>query len=147
MPMFKHILLPTDGSAFSYKAVEAGVAFARESGARITGYHALPPPYSAYDELDREIHAGYERRAREEARIYVEVIGNLAREHGVLCALVIGTPRSVYDGIIETAKDRECDLIFMASHGRTGSSLQILGSVAQKVIPLSTVPVLVFRTR
>ena len=143
--MFKHILLPTDGSALSYKAVEAGVAFAGETGARITGYYALPPRYSPDDDLDREMHARYERRAREDAGIYVDVIGNAASRHGVRCDLVIGTPRSAYDGIIETAKDRGCDLIFMASHGRTGSSLQILGSVTQKVVALSAVPVLVFR--
>lgn len=145
--MFNHILLPTDGSDLSYKAICAGMDLARETGARVTGYHALPPPYAGTDDLDRAMHARYETRTRELGQSCIDVVADAARERGVFCDVVLDAPQSAYAGIVALAQARACDLIFMASHGRTGGPVQILGSVAQKVVALSPIPVLVYRTR
>lgn len=145
--MFKHILIPTDGSELSYKAVCAAMDFAREMGARVTAYHALPKRRTADDDLERAMAAHYESRARELGRICVETVGDAARDRGVACECVVDTPDSAYEGIVAAAKAHACDLIFLASHGRTGGPVEILGSVAQKVVALSPLPVLVYRTR
>ncbi|MGZ5093991.1 MAG: universal stress protein [Burkholderiales bacterium] len=146
--MFKHLLIPTDGSVLACKAIEAAIDFAREARARVTGYYALPVRESGEgdDEIDREASARYERRARHEAQLALNVIGNEARAQSVRCDLVMSVAQTPYMGIIEAASERGCDLIFMASHGRTGLPVQILGSVAQKVVALATIPVLIFRT-
>ncbi len=72
--MFKHILIPTDGSEISQKAIKAGVAFAKSTGARVTGYYALHEPpflYNRFGNLDNQIKAELERRAREVAQRYL----------------------------------------------------------------------------
>ena len=145
--MFRHLLIPTDGSELSYKAVCAGVEFAREIGARITAYHALPRPYVSASALDREMHARHEARARELGESALQVVADTATRSGVHCDVALDAPESAYEGIVAAAQARGCDLIYLASHGRTGGPVQILGSVAQKVVALSGVPVLVFRTR
>jgi nucleotide-binding universal stress UspA family protein len=144
--MFKHILMPTDGSPLAYKAIRAGMDFAIETGARVTGYHALPTSYVPADDLDREMHAPYENRTREQGETYVDIVAKAARERSVTCEVVLDAPETAYAGIVAVAQARGCDLIFMASHGRTGGPVQILGSIAQKVVALSSIPVLVYRT-
>ncbi|HSQ02972.1 MAG TPA: universal stress protein [Burkholderiales bacterium] len=146
--MFRHLLIPTDGSVTALKAIIAGVAFAREVGAKVTGYHALPEPHvqhSADDEIDREIAARFAQRAQEEAAVFLKVIGDEAQTSDVECDLLATKAETPYRGIIDAAKDRGCDVIFMASHGRSGLPEQIMGSVTQKVLTLSTIPVLVYR--
>lgn len=145
--IFTHILIPTDGSALAYKAIQSGIAFAKQIGAKVTGYHALPKPYGGEikDDLDREIRARYDQRLHEQAAINLEVIGDEAKRQQVQCDLLVNLPPSAYEGIVKAAKDRKCDLIFMASHGRTGIPVEILGSVAQKVVAMATIPVLIYR--
>ncbi len=147
--MFKHILIPTDGSPVSAKAVKAGIAFAKLSGAKVTGYYAVEPvPVRLYGEgyvADRAMVAEFERRALAAAKKYVGTIAREAAKQGVAFESVVQTARSPYEGIVETAKKRGCDLILMSSHGRRGLMRFTLGSVADKVIQLSSVPVLVYR--
>ncbi len=146
--MFRHILIPTDGSATALKAIVAGVAFAHEIGAAVTGYYALPEPhvrYNADDEFDSEWRNRFERRVREEGDVFLHVIGEEARMRNMPCELLATRAETPYRGIIDAAKDRGCDLILMASHGRSGLPRQIMGSVTQKVLELSTIPVLVYR--
>jgi nucleotide-binding universal stress UspA family protein len=147
--MFKHILIPTDGSPVSAKAVKAGIAFAKQSGAKVTGYYAVEPvPMRLYGEgyvADRAMVAEFERRALAAAKKYVNSIAREAERQGVEFASVVQTARTPYEGIVETAKKRRCDLILMSSHGRRGLMRLTLGSVADKVIQLSKVPVLVYR--
>jgi nucleotide-binding universal stress UspA family protein len=147
--MFKHILIPTDGSAVSAKAVKAGIAFAKESGARVTGYYAVDPvPMRIYGEgyvADKESIAEFERRARAAAKKHVAAIGRAARDAGVDFEPLTQTARTPYEGIVEAAQKRKCDLIFMSSHGRRGLMRLALGSVADRVMTLSKVPVLVYR--
>jgi nucleotide-binding universal stress UspA family protein len=147
--MFKTILIPTDGSAVSAKAVKAGIALAKESGAKVVGYHALDPvPTRLYGEgyvADRQTAEEFERRNLAFGKKQVAAIERAARKAGVRFEPVIETARTPYHGIVEAAKKRDCDLIFMSSHGRTGLMRIALGSVADKVMTLSKVPVMVYR--
>jgi nucleotide-binding universal stress UspA family protein len=147
--MFKHILIPTDGSRVSSKAVKAGVAFAKKSGAKVTGYYAVDPvPLKLYGEgyvTDRAMVAEFERRARDAAKKHVGAIAREAEKAGVDFDTVVQTARTPYEGILEAAQKRKCDLILMASHGHRGFDRLMLGSVADKVIQRSKVPVLVYR--
>lgn len=147
--MFKHILIPTDGSAVSDKAVKAGIALAKNSGARVTGYLALEPiPAHLYGEgyiADEDLLAEYERRSRSAAKKHVASLAREAKKSGVAFESVVQTARTPYEGIVDAAQKRNCDLILMASNGRRGLARFTLGSVTDKVIQLSKVPVLVYR--
>jgi nucleotide-binding universal stress UspA family protein len=147
--MFKHILIPTDGSAVSGKAVKAGIALAKEHGAKVTGYHAVEPvPVHLYGEgyiADRRTVAEFERRRLAAAKKHITGIAREALKAGVPFEPVVQTSPRPYDGIVETAKKRKCDLILMSSHGHRGLDRLMLGSVADKVIQRSRVPVLVYR--
>lgn len=147
--MFKRILIPTDGSPVSARAVKAGIAFAKETGARVTGYHAVEPvPTRLYGEgyvADKQMIAEFERRTRAAAKKHVAAIARAARKAGVRFEPLVQTARTPYEGIVEAAQKRNCDLIFMSSHGRRGLMRLALGSVADRVMTLSKVPVLVYR--
>ena len=147
--MFRHILIPTDGSPVAFKAVRAGVSLAAEFGAKVTGYCAQEPvPAHLYGEghlADKRLVAEFERRAREHAESCVKQVADAAKAAGVQFEPLIQNSQVAYKGIIDAAKRRRCDAIFMASHGRRGLSGLILGSVTQKVLSHSKIPVLVFR--
>ena len=147
--MFKHILIPTDGSAVAAKAIKAGVALAKEMGATVTGYYAIEPaPTHIYGEgylADRKIVEELERRAREVAQRAVDQIAATAEEAGVKCDTVVDSAVQPFKGIVEAAQKEKCDAIFMASHGHRGLTGLVLGSVTQKVLTHSKTPVLVFR--
>lgn len=147
--MFKHILIPTDGSPVSSKAVRAGIALAREHGAKVTGYHAVEPvPAHLYGEgyiADKGMVAEFERRQRAAAKKHIASLAREALKAGVPFEPVVQTSSRPYDAIVEAAKKRNCDLILMSSHGYRGLDRLMLGSVADKVIQRSKVPVLVYR--
>lgn len=147
--MFKHILIPTDGSPVAAKAVRAGIALAKEHGAKVTGYHAVEPvPVRMYGEgmvADRQMVAEFERRRREAARKHIGTLARAALKAGVRFDPVVEISPRPYDGIVAAAKKRKCDLILMSSHGRRGFDRLVLGSVADKVIQRAGVPVLVYR--
>ena len=146
--MFKHILVPTDGSELAQKAIKAAVAFAKAVGARITGYYAMHEPafiYNRFGNLDQQIKTELERRAREVAQRYLDEIGKVARAAGVEFEPLITISDIPAEGIVDAAQERKCDVIFLASHGRSGMSRLILGSVTQDVLARSTLPVIVFR--
>ena len=147
--MFKHILIPTDGSPVSAKAVKAGISMAKRIGAKVTAYYAVEPvPVRLYGEgyvADQQMVAEFERRARAAAKKEVAAIERAAAKAGVRCDTLVETARTPYEGIVETARKRRCDLILMASHGYRGLMRLTLGSVTDKVIQLSKTPVLVYR--
>jgi nucleotide-binding universal stress UspA family protein len=147
--MFKHILIPTDGSPVSAKAMKAGLEFARQSGAKVTGYYAVEPvPSHLYGEgyiADRQMIAEFEKRHRAAARKHVAVLARQAHKAGVRFQSLVQTARTPYEGIVDAAQKRNCDLVLMASNGRRGFARMTLGSVTDKVIQLSKVPVLVYR--
>lgn len=145
--MFKHILLPTDGSASSDLAIQAAVHLARDMGAKVTGLHVVPPFHTFTYRVDmiEDTEDQYEKESEARARKVLLTIENLAQECGVTCETVIVRSDDVHDAIIETARDRQCDLIAMASHGRRGVRGLLLGSETQKVLTHSLIPVLVYR--
>ena len=147
--MFKHILIPTDGSPVSAKAIKAGMAFAKQAGAKVTGYGASDPvPTHLYGEgyiADARMIAEFERRSRAAAKKHVAAIAREARKAGVPFEPLVQTARTPYEGIVEAAQKSRCDLILMSSNGRRGLARLTLGSVTEKVLQLSKVPVLVYR--
>jgi len=147
--MFRHILIPTDGSPVSAKAVKAGIAFAKQIGAKVTGYCALEPVYAQiYGEgymITGRALTQMEKRARQVGERYVSGIGKAAKAAGVPFQGHVSKADSPYAGIIAAATQKHCDLIFMASHGRHGLAALIMGSVTHKVLTHSRIPVLVHR--
>lgn len=147
--MFKHILVPTDGSELSGQTVQRAVAFARESGARITFFYAKPEyPVAFYGEgafIDPTTPEKFAEMADQQAREILTDCERRASESGVACATLAVTSDIPFEAIIEGANNTGCDLIFMASHGRRGISGLLLGSETQKVLTHSKIPVLVYR--
>jgi nucleotide-binding universal stress UspA family protein len=145
--MFKHILIPTDGSPASEMAAFRGIDMARESGARITALHVSPQFHvltyrSGVLGGSRE---EFERDANQHAAAYLDVIAKAAREGGVACTTLCEVHDRPYQAIVEVAQRLECDLILMGSHGRRGVVGMFMGSETQRVLVNSTVPVLVWR--
>ena len=149
--MYKHILVPTDGSVLSDKAVAAAIQLAQLLGARITAFHAVEPyplqgayaaEASGVAELQREIFA---ERSEEYAKRVLDAVRAAATAANVPCATDYATSRSASQAIIGKALKENCDLIIMASHGRRGLEGFLLGSETQKVLTHSSIPVLVYR--
>lgn len=147
--MFKHILIPTDGSPVAMKAVKAGIGIAKQLGARVTGYCAIeqirPRVYGEGYMIDRKMVQAFERRATASAQKYVDAIGKVANAAGVEFESYVSKAETPYEGIIDAAKKRRCDAIFMASHGRRGLAGLLMGSVTHKVLTQTRIPVLVYR--
>jgi nucleotide-binding universal stress UspA family protein len=148
--MYKHILVPTDGSPLSLDAVRHAVSFARETGARITFFCAIQPVPKMYYGMgaifDSQLPAKFQEIMHGTAQDILDTAEKLAREAGVEYNKVMLVSEEPYEAIIEAANRNECDLIFMASHGRRGVSGLLLGSETQKVLTHSMIPVLVHRS-
>ena len=147
--MYKHILIPTDGSELSDKAIDAGVEFAKAIKARVTAFTAVPE-YQIPSEAELMSRHGnsfekYERDARRQAETALQKIVDRARAAGVEYDAEFVQSDRPYDAIIRAAQKHGCDLIFMASHGRRGISALIHGSETQAVLTHSTIPTLVYR--
>lgn len=150
--MFKKILIPTDGSALSAQAANAGVTFARSVGAEVValyvgqpfaatiGFDGMAAAYAITDE-------DYEKASAEQAKKYLQAVVDRAETAGVKVTSESVTNFNVADGIVDAATKHECDLIFMGSHGRSGLSRLLLGSVTAKVLSLAHVAVLVYRVK
>lgn len=147
--MFKHILVPTDGSQLSTETVKRAVTFARESGARISFFYAKPEyPVAFYGEgalIDPTTPEKFAEMTEQQAKEILGAAEQLAQTANVPCASIAVTSDIPYEAIIEGASKAGCDLIFMASHGRRGISGLLLGSETQKVLTHSKIPVLVYR--
>jgi nucleotide-binding universal stress UspA family protein len=145
--MFKHILIPTDGSDLSRKAVLYGVRLAKESGAKVTGL-TVAEPYrvATMDTILIPVDEGdYEEQSRVLSEKAMEQVKMAAQAAGVPCETVREVNDQPYRAIIDAAQALQCDLIVMASHGRRGISALLLGSETAKVLTHSTIPVLVYR--
>ena len=147
--MFKHILIPSDGSELSQKAAKAGVALAKVLRARLTGFVALDEyPASPYaDDAAAGMPSPEQFAARQErhARGFLSVLTREAHAAGVSCATKFAVSGSPYAAIIQVPKKSGCDLILMASHGGRGIGGLVLGSETNKVLVHSKIPVLVYR--
>lgn len=150
--MFKHLLVPTDGSSLSEDTARRAIAFAAEIGARITFFHSQPEPappiYGDSLSVERADLHGPERAARATATQADTILGRAkaaAEAAGITAHTETAITASPYIGIIMAAERNECDIIFMASHGRRGITGLLLGSETQKVLTHSKTPVLVYR--
>ena len=147
--MFKHILIPTDGSDLSKKAVKKGIEFAKTIKARITTIHVVPEFRIIADEsfvsLTPEAKKRFEEESLRRAKKMLDSVVQQAKAQGVRCDAVAEANDLPYQQIIATAKSNKCDLILMASHGRRGIASILLGSETAKVLTHSTIPVLVIR--
>ena len=147
--MYKHILIPTDGSELSDKAIDAGVEFARVVKARVTGFTAVPE-YQIPSEAEMMARRGislddHERQSKRQAEETLRRIADRARAAGVWYDADYAQSDCPHEAIIRAAEKHGCDLIFMASHGRRGISALIHGSETQAVLTHSTIPTLVYR--
>ena len=150
--MYKKILLPIDGSEISAIAANAGISFARQIGAEIVtinvtqpfstliGFDGMAASYAISD-------GDYEEAAQKEAKEYLKPVLERADAAGVKVTSVVTSNYNVADGIIDADKEHGCDLIYIATHGRSGLSRLLLGSVTTKVISLAPVSVLVYRVQ
>lgn len=147
--MFKRILLPTDGSEISRKAVEKGVAFAKSINAAVVGFIAAADYtallYSEYIPPSLMSRDDFETNARKAGDKQLAFIEQAARSAGVPYEGLCVTSAAPWEAIVTAAQEKGCDLIFMASHGRTGLSKLVLGSQTAKVLAHTEIPVLVYR--
>lgn len=143
--MYKHLLVPIDGTPLATSTIEQAVAYARASGARLTFLHARADVGATGD--GALLHAmsaqSFSAAAAGNARVLVAKAEAAARAAGVAAASVVVTSDRPHEAILEAAQSAGCDLIFMASHGRRGLMGAVLGSVTRKVLGQTTLPVLV----
>lgn len=147
--MFKHILLPIDGSELSQMATRKAAEFASETKAAITILFVKPEfPISYYGDgamMDPTPPDEFAKLTTSIAHRNLKAAEDICAAAGVTTTSVTATSDVPYEVIVQTAQDKSCDLIFMASHGRRGISGLLLGSETQKVLTHSKVPVLVYR--
>jgi nucleotide-binding universal stress UspA family protein len=145
--LFKNILVPTDGSDLAAKAVEQGVLFAKEIGAKITALTVTEPFHSVSVKPSQLEYTPieYKKHAQAHAEKVLGTVSATAKSAGVVCDTLHVEHDQIYRAIIEAADARRCDLIVMASHGRRGVSAVVLGSETVKVLTHSKIPVLVYR--
>jgi len=146
--MFKHILMPTDGSEHSERAIERGVELAKLCGAKVTGIHVMPDYrlMIAYEgAFDPVTYERVEEEARAQAASFLAFVQKTAAAAGVPCETVVATGDHPYDAIVNTANERGCDLIVMTSRYRRGLVSLIMGSETTRVLHRASIPVLMFR--
>jgi nucleotide-binding universal stress UspA family protein len=145
--MFKHILLPTDGSELSEAAIQKGIQFAKSINAELTGFHVILPfhVFTLQTEMLEDTKEQYERQSKVQAEQFLGVIKKAAEKAGVSCDTDYVTSSHPYEMIIKAAEKKGCDLIMMASHGRKGVQGLLIGSETQKVLTHTKIPVLVCR--
>jgi nucleotide-binding universal stress UspA family protein len=147
--MYKHILVATDGSKLSQKAVTHAIALAQALGAKMTVFYASPdyplPAYAdgvVYEPVSKKEYAAL---ANQEAEKILSAIAQKAEAGGLECATVHTIAPAPWEAILAAAKKAKADAIVMASHGRRGVSALLLGSETQKVLTHSKIPVIVVR--
>ena len=147
--MYKKMLVPTDGSKLSQRAVENAIALARTTGASVVAFHAYPKflgsPYGTVEPAAEVLAEAHERRARAGAEALFAPIRRSADAARVDLETVMVEAADIHRQILAVANKRRCDLICMASHGRRGLSALVLGSETHKVLTHGTLPVLVLR--
>jgi nucleotide-binding universal stress UspA family protein len=148
--MFKHILIPTDGSRLAGKGIKAGVGLAKALGARVTGVHVAfpwsPPVYG-----DSSIYipgasaAEHRKLVAQQAKKAFAPLVREAGKAGIVATTRAATSRQPWQAILEAARSARCDAIVMASHGRSALGGLILGSETNQVLARSKIPVIVIR--
>ena len=146
--MYRHILIPTDGSEFAQRAVPQALALAKKIGAKVTAlvvehsFDVYGVPESKMYSMTKE-YAAYTKHIKEHASKILDDVAQAAKDAGVNCTAMQVVHDHPYEAIIKTAEKEGCDLIVMTSHGRSGISGLVLGSVTTKVLTHTKIPVLV----
>jgi nucleotide-binding universal stress UspA family protein len=148
--MFKHLLLPIDGSRLALKGAKAGIRLAKALSARVTAVYVIPP-FMPIAYGDAAVYVPglspleCKKATEKGARKALAAVEAEAKKSRVRCKARFLTATQVYDGILRTARSARCDAIVMASHGRGGLAGVLLGSETTRVLAHSKVPVLVLR--
>jgi len=148
---YKHILLPVDGSELSRMAEKECIAFAKSIGAKVTAIHVVShfhlhiQPWATPKSVHTKIEKEHEEEATEIAQKMISALTKRAKADGVECDSLVVVGDHPYEEIINSAEERKCDLIMMASHGRRGLDAVLLGSETVKVLTHTKIPVLVVR--
>jgi nucleotide-binding universal stress UspA family protein len=140
--MYRHILIPTDGSELAERGVAHGLALAKSVGARVSVIFVL----EAFSEMTGrflEAVATYAALRKEQATSVLDRAANAAAKAGISCETIQAENGQPHQAIIAAAENRGCDLIVMSSHGRSGLSVLLIGSVTSKVLTQAKIPVLV----
>lgn len=149
--MYKKILIPTDGSELSAIAAQAGIEFAKQNGGEVVGVYVppeyqypvsmeiIPPNYPSEEE--------YEAALRKTGDGYLAPMRKAAEAAGVRYSEVVEFSNRTAEKIVQLAEQKDCDMIFIGSHGRGGLGQLLLGSVTTKVLSLCQIPVLVYRMK
>ena len=146
--MYRHILIPTDGSELAEHAVTNGLSLARSVSAKVsiivveTPFDVFSVPESKVQQMP-EAFAKHAEQIKKHATSVLNRAAEAAKRSGVSCDTIQVEHEQPYQAIITAAKDKGCDLIVMASHGRSGLSAVLLGSVTNKVLTHTKTPVLV----
>jgi nucleotide-binding universal stress UspA family protein len=150
--MYRRILVPTDGSTLSRKAVKAAIAFAKACGATVTLLHVTRQHQVFLDEsfvvpvtTSPSLRKEFKRQVAVLARELLDRSCRMASAAGIECDAVAVAGDSVHEAILDQARKYRCDLIIMASHGRRGLMRALLGSETAKVLVHGRIPVLVVR--
>ena len=146
--MFRHILFPTDGSPLSSRTIPKVVRYAKATRARLTALYVVPRfdrLYTAevFDAPDLE--SKLARDARRDSARHLARVERAAAKAGVACEVVTTRASEPHRGIVQVARSRRCDLIVMASRGRSGLAAALFGSESSDVLAHSRIPVLIFR--
>ena len=144
--MFKHILVPTDGSSLSQGAAEQAVALAKLTGAQLTAFHVAPAYH--FDLGEGPAHDfvppnDYAARVAEQIQPHLEEVQELARAAGIACDAHYTLSDFPAEAIVKAVEKYGCDAIVMGSHGRKGLNKLLLGSETEKVLVSARVPVVV----
>ncbi len=148
--MFKNILLPTDGSKLANRAIVRGIGLAKSLGAKVTLLSVVPEFRMVVDEsfavpMSAELKRRYEKDAKGRAEVMLDKVLQRVTKAGLKGSAVVMASDLPYQQIIAVARNRKCDLVVMASHGRRGLTGLLLGSETVKVLTHSKIPVLVVR--
>lgn len=145
--MFKKILVPTDGSDLAVRAAHTATELAKAHGAQVVGVYVIDPfPYIGIGDASSVALQSYMTDAKAAASKALDALKQVCQAAGVAYTADTIERNVVYEGILETASAEDCDLVVMGSHGRQGIRALILGSVAQKVLTHSKIPVLIVKS-
>jgi nucleotide-binding universal stress UspA family protein len=146
--MYRHILLPTDGSELANRAVTHALSLAKAVGAKVTAI-TVEASFNVYELPSSRMlqvtgaFAEHAEHAKAHAAKVLGTVAEAAKAAGVPCETLQMEHDHPYEAIINAAKERGCDLIVMSSHGRSGIAAVVLGSVTHKVLTHTNIPVLV----
>jgi nucleotide-binding universal stress UspA family protein len=143
--VYRHILVPTDGSRRSAPAIRMAARLAKTLGAKLTALHVVAPYFPARSGAEYASLSGFQRSVAQEARRALAAFNAEARAQGVTATAASTLGGEPWQAILRAARAKKCDLIVMASHGRRGLAALVLGSETTKVLTHSKIPVLVCR--